>query len=101
MSVPVAAFGAGYCRYPTVEFSGTVTDSSVSVMIIPRPSISCKNGLFIFAASTQATPHANPGFGLLVSKFDSGAPHRKIYGPTLDNDGTWRIKTNEEVEILI
>jgi len=20
---------------------------------------------------------------------------RKIYGPTLDNDGTWRIKTNE------
>jgi hypothetical protein len=26
---------------------------------------------------------------------------RKIYGPTLDNDGTWRIKTNEELEILI
>ena len=25
---------------------------------------------------------------------------RKIYGPTLDNDGTWRIKTNEELEIL-
>jgi hypothetical protein len=25
----------------------------------------------------------------------------KIYGPTLDNDGTWRIKTNEELEILI
>jgi hypothetical protein len=25
---------------------------------------------------------------------------RKIYGPTLDNDGTWRIKTNE-LEILI
>jgi len=24
-----------------------------------------------------------------------------IYGPTLDNDGTWRIKTNEELEILI
>jgi hypothetical protein len=24
---------------------------------------------------------------------------RKIYGPTLDNDGTWRIKTNEELEI--
>jgi hypothetical protein len=23
------------------------------------------------------------------------------YGPTLDNDGTWRIKTNEELEILI
>jgi len=26
---------------------------------------------------------------------------RKIYGPTLENDGTWRIKTNEELEILI
>jgi len=26
---------------------------------------------------------------------------RKIYGPTLNNDGTWRIKTNEELEILI
>jgi len=26
---------------------------------------------------------------------------RKIYGPTLDNDGTWRIKTNEDLEILI
>ena len=26
---------------------------------------------------------------------------RKIYGPTLDNDGTWRIKTNEELEKLI
>ena len=25
----------------------------------------------------------------------------EIYGPTLDNDGTWRIKTNEELEILI
>jgi hypothetical protein len=26
---------------------------------------------------------------------------RKIYGPTLDNDGIWRIKTNEELDILI
>jgi hypothetical protein len=26
---------------------------------------------------------------------------RKIYGPTLDSDGTCRIKTNEELEILI
>jgi hypothetical protein len=26
---------------------------------------------------------------------------RKIYGPTQDNDGTWRIKTDEELEILI
>jgi hypothetical protein len=26
---------------------------------------------------------------------------RKIYGPTLDKDGTWRIKTNEELENLI
>ena len=26
---------------------------------------------------------------------------RKIYGPTLDNNGTWRIKTNEELEMLI
>jgi len=26
---------------------------------------------------------------------------RKIYGPTLDNDGTWRIKTNDELEIVI
>jgi len=26
---------------------------------------------------------------------------RKIDGSTLDNDGTWRIKTNEELEILI
>ena len=26
---------------------------------------------------------------------------RKIYGPTLDNDGIWKIKTNEELEILI
>jgi hypothetical protein len=26
---------------------------------------------------------------------------RKIYGPTLDGDGTWKIKTNEELEILI
>jgi len=26
---------------------------------------------------------------------------RKIYGPTQDNDRTWRIKTNEELEILI
>ena len=26
---------------------------------------------------------------------------RKIYGPTLDSDGTWRIKTNEELEMLI
>ena len=25
----------------------------------------------------------------------------KIYGPTQDNDRTWRIKTNEELEILI
>jgi len=26
---------------------------------------------------------------------------RKIYGPALDNAGTWRIKTNEELEIII
>jgi len=26
---------------------------------------------------------------------------RKIFGPTQDNDGTWRIKTNEELQILI
>jgi len=26
---------------------------------------------------------------------------RKIYGPTLDNGGTWRIKRKEELEILI
>jgi hypothetical protein len=26
---------------------------------------------------------------------------RKLYGPTQDNDGTWRIKTNEELEVLI
>ena len=26
---------------------------------------------------------------------------REMYGPTLDSDGTWRIKTNEELEILI
>jgi hypothetical protein len=26
---------------------------------------------------------------------------RKIYGPTLDNERTWRTKTNEELEILI
>jgi len=26
---------------------------------------------------------------------------RKISGPTQDNDGTWRIKTNEELGILI
>jgi hypothetical protein len=26
---------------------------------------------------------------------------RKIYRPTLDNDGTWRIKTDKELEILI
>jgi hypothetical protein len=26
---------------------------------------------------------------------------RKIYGPTLDKDGTWGIKTNEELENLI
>jgi len=26
---------------------------------------------------------------------------RKIHGPTLDNDGTRRVKTNEELEILI
>jgi hypothetical protein len=26
---------------------------------------------------------------------------RKIHGPTLDNDGTWRIETNKELEILI
>jgi hypothetical protein len=26
---------------------------------------------------------------------------RKIYRPTLDNDGTWRVKTNEELQILI
>ena len=26
---------------------------------------------------------------------------RKIYGPTKDNDGAWRIKTNEELENLI
>jgi hypothetical protein len=26
---------------------------------------------------------------------------RKIFGPILYNDGTWRIKTNEELEILI
>jgi hypothetical protein len=26
---------------------------------------------------------------------------RKIYGPTQNNDGTWRIKTNEELETLI
>ena len=26
---------------------------------------------------------------------------RKIYGPTLDSDGTCRIKTNEELEMLI
>jgi len=26
---------------------------------------------------------------------------RKIYGPTQDNDGTWRIKTNEELEVQI
>jgi len=27
--------------------------------------------------------------------------HRKIYGPVQDNDGAWRIKTNEELENLI
>jgi hypothetical protein len=26
---------------------------------------------------------------------------RKVYGPTQDNDGTWRIKTNAELETLI
>jgi hypothetical protein len=26
---------------------------------------------------------------------------RTIYGPTQDNDGAWRIKTNEELENLI
>ena len=26
---------------------------------------------------------------------------RKIYGPTQENDGAWRIKTNEELENLI
>jgi hypothetical protein len=26
---------------------------------------------------------------------------RKIYGPTQDKDGTWGIKTNEELENLI
>jgi hypothetical protein len=26
---------------------------------------------------------------------------KKIYGPTQDNDGTWRIKTNGELETLI
>jgi hypothetical protein len=26
---------------------------------------------------------------------------RKIYGPTLDNDGTWKIKTSKELGILI
>jgi hypothetical protein len=26
---------------------------------------------------------------------------RKIYGPTLDSDGTWWMHTNEELEILI
>jgi hypothetical protein len=26
---------------------------------------------------------------------------RKISGPTQDNDGTWRIKTNEELENVI
>jgi hypothetical protein len=26
---------------------------------------------------------------------------RKTYGPTLEKDGTWRIKTNEEIENLI
>jgi len=26
---------------------------------------------------------------------------RKIFRPIKDNDGTWRIKTNEELEILI
>jgi len=26
---------------------------------------------------------------------------RKINGPTQNNDGTWRIKTNEELEILV
>jgi hypothetical protein len=26
---------------------------------------------------------------------------RKIYGPTQYNNGTWRIKTNEELEVLI
>jgi hypothetical protein len=26
---------------------------------------------------------------------------RKIYTPTQFNDGTWRIRTNEELEILI
>jgi hypothetical protein len=25
----------------------------------------------------------------------------KMYGPTQDNDGTWRIKTNAELETLI
>ena len=26
---------------------------------------------------------------------------RQIYGPTQDNDGAWRIKTNEELDNLI
>jgi hypothetical protein len=26
---------------------------------------------------------------------------RKIYASTVDDDGTWRIKTNKELEILI
>ena len=33
-------------------------------------------------------------------KFERRVP-RKIYGPTQNNDGTWRIKTNKELEILI
>jgi hypothetical protein len=26
---------------------------------------------------------------------------KKMYGPTQDNDGAWRININEELEILI
>jgi hypothetical protein len=37
----------------------------------------------------------------VVTLQNNGRVLRKIFGPTQDNDGTWRIKTYEELEIII
>jgi hypothetical protein len=40
-------------------------------------------------------------FQIIAYWFSREGYLEKKYGPTIDNDGTWRIKTNEELEILI
>jgi hypothetical protein len=50
--------------------------------------------IHLFVALLTSDPVSDETFKYLTETI-------MIYGPTQDNDGTWMIKTNEELEILI